>query len=227
MKARNVKLAAMTAALVGVIGVGGIMAYLTDTDSKVNKFTLGKVDITETEPEWDKDPDPEGVTPNQKITKDPTVKNEGDVDAFVFQIVKIPVANVVTANEDGTRNPAADQELFKYSIDSTWAEVGHRDVMDGGKVIAREYLYAYGSDAEMTPLTPGSSTHALFSEVQYINVIEGSTDNAGNPLEESVQQINVQAFGIQTSDLNGGKTAPADVWSVYANQNSITDVYSK
>lgn len=227
MKARNVKFAALAAALTAVVGVGGIMAYLTDTDNAVNNFKLGKVDIEETEPNWD--PDPDGVTPNMELEKDPTVVNKGNVDAFVFQAVSVPVADVVTVNEDGTKNEKAEHELFEYTVAKEWYEIGHRDVTNGaGKVVERIHLYAYGSESAMTVLAPEDSTPAVFSTVRYINVIEGSTDNNGVVLDGSTQQVDVTAYGIQTSDINGDITDPEGVWSVYANQNDLAgDVYSK
>lgn len=227
MKARNVKYVALAAALTAVVGVGGIMAYLTDTDNAVNNFTLGKVEIEETEPNWD--PDPEGVTPNMELEKDPTVVNKGNVDAFVFQTVSVPVADVVTVNEDGTKNPKTQHELFEYTLASGWYEIGHRDVTNaGGKVVERVHLYAYGSSSAMTVLKPGASTPAVFTKVKYINVIEGSTDNNGVVLDGSTQQVDVTAYGIQTSDINGDITDPEGVWKVYANQNDLAgDVYSK
>lgn len=231
MKNKTIKTTALIAGIVAIISVGGVMAYLTDTDSAVNRFKIAKVDIEETEPEWSEPEDP--VTPNQTIKKDPTVVNRGDNEAFVFQKVSIPVANVVVAEQDGTRKEAADTELFNYTVNTGWYELGHKDVLNGeGKIVAREYLYAYGSETDMTVLAPEASTPALFDEVTFINVIEGSKDNNGNALEESTQLIDVNAYGIQISDLNPdgngvGKTAPADVWAVYANQNSIQDVFNK
>ena len=40
-------------ALAATTIIGGTLAYFTDTDNKTNTFTVGKVDITLTEPEWD------------------------------------------------------------------------------------------------------------------------------------------------------------------------------
>ena len=39
-------------ALVGLIGVGGSLAWFTDTDSKQNSFTLNHVEIGVTEDKW-------------------------------------------------------------------------------------------------------------------------------------------------------------------------------
>lgn len=56
MKKENKKSTAITLAalcLLGVLSIGGTMAYLTDNDTKTNTFTYGKVDITLEEPHWD------------------------------------------------------------------------------------------------------------------------------------------------------------------------------
>lgn len=39
-------------ALVGVLLIGGISAYFTDTDSTTNNFTVGKIDIELHEDNW-------------------------------------------------------------------------------------------------------------------------------------------------------------------------------
>lgn len=39
--------------LVAALGVGGTMAYLTDSEQTTNTFTIGKVKIDVQEPGWD------------------------------------------------------------------------------------------------------------------------------------------------------------------------------
>lgn len=227
MKKNNLKLVAVTAALAGIIGAGGVMAYLSDTDSVTNRFHFGKIDIEETEPNWT---EPEEVTPNMVIDKDPTVLNVDQTSAFIFQKVSVPVANVVVANPDGTCLPAADTELFSYHVNDGWTLVGKRDVKDpqGIKTVAREYLYGYGTETAMTEVKGKGQTNALFNNVTVANIIQGQTDNTGKPIELSTQDIKVNAYGIQTKDLGpDDKTAPKDVWAIYANQNSITDQFTK
>lgn len=227
MKKNGLKLAAATAALVGILGAGGVMAYLSDTDSVTNNFHFGKIDIEETEPSWK---EPKEVTPNMVIDKDPTVMNVDQTSAFIFQKVSVPVANVVVAKPDGTCLPAADTELFSYRVNDGWTLIGNRDVRDsqGLKVVAREYLYGYGTETAMTEVSGKSKTNALFNNVTVANIIEGQTDNNGKPIELSTQDIKVSAYGIQTKDLGSdNKTAPRDVWAIYANQNSITDQFNK
>ena len=117
-----------------VVGVSGIMAYLTDLDTASNKFTVGQVKIDLQEDSWDNatDTDSDGVpdfaedmVPNQTIDKDPKVKNVGKNDAYVYLKVKVPVATVVTANDNGTlknNGTATKTPLFSYTVptNSKW-----------------------------------------------------------------------------------------------------------
>lgn len=73
-------------ALAAIFLIGSAAAYFTDTEQVKNHLTIGKVDITLTEPKWDAVPDKEkqDITPNKKLIKDPKVTNVGINDAFVF-----------------------------------------------------------------------------------------------------------------------------------------------
>ena len=57
MKDKTVKGIAVSLGLITIMGIGGISAYFTDTDTQTNKFTVGRVTVDLTEPEWDKYPD--------------------------------------------------------------------------------------------------------------------------------------------------------------------------
>ncbi len=75
---RNKRIIALagTVALVGVVGVGATLAYFTDTDNTLNTVTMGHVDIDLDEPIFSEENENntiENVTPNQTITKDPTI----------------------------------------------------------------------------------------------------------------------------------------------------------
>ena len=73
--------------------LGSTMAYLTDTDTKTNTFTMGKVDISvEEENVGDK------LTPGQETNKDAKITNNGDNDAWVWMTVVVPgnIAKYVT-----------------------------------------------------------------------------------------------------------------------------------
>lgn len=201
----------MTAAtaIMALCSIGGIMAYFADADTQTNTFTVGKVSLELQEPNWDEN-EAKDIRPNKTLKKDPQIHNDGVNEEFVFMEVTVPYRNMETANPDGTKNEAQDTDLYSYEVNSQWTQLG-----TGKKDTANQtmtYLYVYGTKTECTPLEKGATTAAVFDEVTFADVIEDQG------LEGETLQIVVNAYGIQTTDINGGKTAPADVWTVLSNQ---------
>ena len=124
-----------TASIIGVVGISGIFAYFTDTDTATNKFSIGKVDIDLVEETWDdaEDEDSDGIpdfaeniVPGATIEKDPKVENIGKNDAYIYLKVTVPGAKVVTVADDGTKNndgAETDTQLFTYTTNSGWTEI--------------------------------------------------------------------------------------------------------
>ncbi len=75
----------LVAALAATAVIGGTLAYFTDTEEKTNVLTVGNVDITLTEPNWDESgsKDAEDAYPGEPLAKDPTVTNVGANPCFV------------------------------------------------------------------------------------------------------------------------------------------------
>lgn len=75
----------LVAALAATALIGGSLAYFTDTEQKDNVFTVGNVDITLTEPNWDGSgsQDAPEAYPGEALAKDPTVTNNGANPCFV------------------------------------------------------------------------------------------------------------------------------------------------
>ena len=217
---KNKKLAKATAvcALAGVMLIGGAMAYFTDTDTATNEFTVGKVSIDLTEPGWTP---PENITPNQEITKDPKITNDGKNSAFVFLQVKVPTKSVITASEDGTKipaDPARPNELFTYQVKPGWTEINTAADETIGSQTYKVHTYVWGTAEACTALDKGVTTSSsLFDSIKFINVIEGEG------LEETQLDVIVDAYGIQTTDINGDKTKPTDVWAVLQKQTPTVD----
>lgn len=202
---------------------GSALAYFTDTEQAVNNITVGKVDITLTEPKWDQTPDEEkeNITPGKVLVKDPKITNTGINDAFVFMTVEVPAAELITANDDGSRNEKRITELYSWNINKGWTQIGTAEDLtnENGKITGRKYLYAYGNESKCTSLEKGIATTELFSSVTFANVIEGQTFSNGIPLEGTVTDIQIHAYGIQTTDLTQNKvTSPEKVWAVLKNQ---------
>lgn len=219
-KTRNI---ALIVGAIAVLAVGSIAAYFTATDTATNNFEVEKVDVQLTEPDY---VDGTLITPNETIVKDPTVTNTGNTDEFVFVSVKVPFKNIVTAQLDGTKNAAADTELFTWNAGQAKGVInaakgaGEGAVNDGWVLVKTnvladqvEYIYAYGSANAMTALAPNASTVELFDSVTMCNAVEGQG------LEESQVEIGVDVYAIQKSDLNGGTVVPAEVLAIYLNQN--------
>ena len=221
----------LTAGILGamalLLATGSTLAYFTDKEQASNRITIGKVDITLTEPKWDAVPDEkkQNITPGKELVKDPTVTNTGINDAFVFLKVKVPAAELVTANADGTKNKAAVHELYSWNVNTGWSPVGEPTniVDESGNVTGVEYLYVYGSRSACTSLAKNQATTELFSSVTFLNVIEGQTLTDTTPLEEAETVIDIQAFAIQTTDLTADDvTSSTEVWNVLSNQNKLS-----
>ena len=133
MKKSSMRTLALTAILAGTVSIGGIMAYFTDGDTATNTFTVGKISLDLQEPSW---VPPTNITPGQEIAKDPQIKNDGNNEEFVFLKVTVPYANVVTANENGTKNRIADTELFSYDVNEEWTELSaQREIDSSSKTV--------------------------------------------------------------------------------------------
>lgn len=64
---------ALSICLVAAVAIGGTMAYLTDSEKVTNTFSVGDLDITLTEPEWDDETDGKDLVPGDTEKKDPTI----------------------------------------------------------------------------------------------------------------------------------------------------------
>lgn len=112
-RARRVALTLCLIVATMLVSVGGTLAWLTDkTDSVVNTFTVGdiNIDLTETTTSYK-------IVPGVDIEKDPKVTVEANSEAC-YLFVKIEEANWPTAAEtDGTRK-------VEYAIAAGWTALG-------------------------------------------------------------------------------------------------------
>ncbi|MFQ6866244.1 TasA family protein [Blautia sp.] len=204
MKKRMVKTLTLFG-LIGALTAGGTAAYLTDFDQETNTFTVGKVDIDVEEPNWKPD-DHDKIVPTEEMKKDPQITNNGKNDAFVYLEVSIPVRNVITANEDGTRNPEAETELFTFNKNSGWTLLSAKKV-GANKV----YTYNYSKI-----LKAGETTTPLFQTIKFANIIEGQ-------LDEQSLDVGIRGYAIQaenTGDKENSVDAQAKAaYNKYVNQN--------
>mgnify|MGYP004569372143 FL=1 len=67
---------------------------------------------------------------------------------------------------------------------------------------------------------PQETTKNLFREVTFVNAMEGQG------LENGMYKIEIEAFGIQTTDLNGGTNNAAEIWKIISNQRELAESFS-
>lgn len=224
---KKMVIAAAACAMIGVMAIGGTMAYLTDMESATNTFTIGKVQIDLEEPNYpgNESAEVKNIVPNQIIKKDPKVENTGNNDAIVFLKVEMPKKDVVVANADGTKKASAPTELFKMldtDIDpdvdggtagNKWVEIATDDSAADKTV----HVYAYKDR-----LAKGATTTNLFQQVQLENVIEGQVD-------EATENIKVTAYAIQATEVMEGDNDITDtldkanltkIYNIYVSQNT-------
>lgn len=225
------KLAAVIAActLAAIMFTGGAVAYLTDTDTATNTFTVGEVKIDTVEPNYPGNGSDQTVdlVPNQEVPKDPQIKNTGKNRAIVYSQIDIPMANVIIADSQGNRKPQANTELFLYrttdgkfnSIHPEWVELETSYLDETGKATGADRaakvrrLYGYS-----TVLDEDETTVPVFDVVKLENVIEQQVDN-------STQNIVITSYAIQAENIADLTTADYDAKMDASQLGKIYQVY--
>lgn len=212
-----------------ILAIGGILAYFTSTDTKVNRFKMSNVGITVDEGDFPGNTADENntvpVVPNEEIVKAPTVTNEGDGDVYAFIRVEIPCKEVKTsptgsATEiplftvrhitDATTGATAD------GIDSTnWVQVGEATKVGSNMV----YVYAYGTSTKLTALSKNERTEPVFDKVKFAGVIETGDEDETDSLQGQKLEVTVSGYGIQTEGLESD--VPSAVWPLVVNQYQL------
>lgn len=215
-------------ALIAILSISGILAYMTDHETANNLFTVGKVDFNLYESAWDGElPDgtylatdsnalgisqAEDIYAGKTIPKNPAIKNNSKNDAYVRMTVKVPVAYVITADDDGNLTNGGeprDTELFTYELNPDCGmklTPGQPTEEDGSYVY--EYMYT-GDGWREIPVPAGQDIPPLFDSVSFANVVGGQVD-------ENTEFLYVDFKAIQS----GGFDSPEEAWAAYDHQNN-------
>lgn len=198
MKKKNLITAAVSLALVAVVGVGATLAYFTDkTETKRNTFSSGKVSINLIDETWDVDGqvkgeyyEKDGITgieyenlmPGDVVSKVVGVENNADSqDAYVAIRVTVdayaPHAETVTDEEIA----AEISDIIAGQVDDTlWAsrELGNGDVVYYFKSIVpadTQNLVLF----DMIPL-PGQEWNNEYAELDFGVEVQAAAIQAAN-----------------------------------------------
>ena len=202
---------AVSLLLVVALSIGGTIAWLTDSETVTNTFTIGNVDITLTETDTDLDTDQNDKTntykfvPGKELAKDPKVTvTAGSEKCYVFvKIVEnLPVKTGVTANFEN---------YFTYSIRNDW-----QPLKNGGTDVPGVYYQEVASSETATTLyvlTGGETANSNGQITVKDSVTKEMVDNLnGNPT------LTITAAAVQFE----GMTDAYDAWTKLP--NAITGI---
>ena len=244
-KNKKVKyLAAAVTAAVLVIGMS--IAYLTESDSLYNLFTVGeaKVDIDEGEFEQNR-----AVSPGQSSKKAPKAVNKGSIDEIVFMEVTLPQREIsvldditqAPGDENAAVNPKKMQSLFFTAVDVgktsdfvTEDGTEYKDFVyntteeNGGSWIFLKSEFTAAKAATATTPAVDATRKFIFG---YSGKLASGEDTSTifdsvilkRFMEEDIAggesvQIDVNAVCIQANNLDGHDTSTLD-------KDSLTDIY--
>lgn len=195
--------------LVALAAIGATFAYLTDTKTVDNTFTMGNVAIKLDETNVN-DPTGDRVTsnaysvyPGAVVTKDPIVHNTGKNAAYIRATVNVSNwMNLCAAYypEFGIAYPhegyEKSLELLVGTLGEGWSVVGVTagDTMTLGQFDAKFILKYEGT------LAAGADTTAMFQTV----TIPAGIDNANT---DSFKEVKVVAQAIQTDGFDTWEAA--------------------
>ncbi len=209
--------------LLASIGIG---AYLTDTDTKSDVYTVGNVQA-EIIANGDMEVANAGyLLPGTTHVYERAASNVGINDAYIFMSVTIPYETIGVADDNGTQLGEKVMQLFTPgTINSEWKLVddgfiGEYAITANGQaagehdthsVIAGDtitYVYGYvgdNADGALKALASGETTSNLLEELKLTNLYNASKIDG---------EVSTKLYAIQSNHVNGGLTDVNGVWAV-------------
>lgn len=229
MNKKKIMMSVLSASLVGVVAVGGTLAYLSDKSNTVtNTFNVGTGYTTDEnkhtglwldEVLWENNQASAtsrtesantyaDLMPGSIVTKDPTFHlTAGSTDSYVFAEIKgldaLVAAGFVVSDTDLEGLEEEPESNLSYS----WQKV-----KDNGndKDAGLDGLYIYGIQADswaedpIQPMTPsggqdGVTLDALFNYVKYSTAVE-NTQHKQN--QDGLSQVVIRGVAVQEANLS-------------------------
>lgn len=208
MKRKKLFATLAACALAGAMMIGGTFAYLTNTQTTTNTFTVGNVKVELTEPNYPGNDDPEvkDQVPNQETKKDPQITNTGSNEAVVFIKMTVPVRTITPVTDDGKKGTKGASEMFIYkqtedaagshvnNFSKAWAELPAKEEGTDLKGATRTYVFGYKS-----VVAAKQTTDALFDKVQLKNFMEAEIAS------DDRLDIEIEAYAIQAQNIVNGE----------------------
>lgn len=160
-KSRKIFLAAVSVALIGVMGAAGTFAYLQDsTEDVVNTFETNEVKVTLTETDENGNEvsgrDDYNIIPGTSESKDPKVTVDNTVDSYVYVEVTDETQGLVTWVIDNGWTKLDGYDNVYYREVSEDADTKEFSVLAGDKVsyaasLTNEDMYTTDDDGNTIP----------------------------------------------------------------------------
>ena len=236
------KLTIISVALIMIMAVGGVLAYLTSTASVTNTFTVGNVDITLDEAVADSEGNPvdengnpvdnvedavrtdEGnkyhLIPGQTYVKDPTVtvkaKSEESYVRMILTVTnKTAVDAIIAAEKNGLTDYA---DLFAGWDEEKWLYEGFVTDAD---TISFEFRYFEKVDGFEDDGTEADKVlEPLFKELVVPEFLNNDELAALQACEVIVDGHAIQAVGFEADDA-AGLTAEDVAWAGFDKQAEL------
>lgn len=205
----NRKNCVIAIAAVAVMAIAGISAYLMDTETVTNTFTIGDVDIQLTQESFEALAEGETLLPKQEIAMNPAIENTGDNPVYAFIEVTVPYENIKTVSDNGTVSAEAeDTALFSFGASNSWRKIGSDQKDTEAKTITKVYAYTSGDSCKA--LAVGAKTEALFSKMTFVNTLGNEAING------STKDVVINGIAIQTKGV--GSSVASSVWAIAEKQ---------
>lgn len=203
MQKKNVLTMALSVSLVGVIAVGGTLAYLTSTTDTVTNTFTGSAGITMTLDEALVDEDGKAIVgtgadrvtendydnilPGVEYDKDPTVT-----------LTSVPTGGVyVFARIEGLDTTGTDKYTVSADLSNEWEKVSTDDGVDG--------IYVYIGSGDTAAVVEDEGALAdIFEHVTF------TYDQANGAAAPTIKKINVVAYAIQAQGVDYTDTTNGD-----------------
>ena len=212
-KKRNILIVALAIVLVTALSVGGTLAYMTDSESLLNTFKVGDLDVTISEPDYCDQKVDERV-PGDAFAKNPTIR-QVDSDAYMRVIVEF-------LKKDGVNYVAIDSserlELIKQTI---YYDRNFSSTPVGG-YIGSDDLKLVWKQAPTFPHTPDSTYHYTAAQ------LAGKVNNPAGPINNWFNMIDFELDSARSTDakvvLNYKNAATGDIFKEKATAVVFTSI---
>ncbi|MCH5325412.1 MAG: hypothetical protein J1E39_09360 [Eubacterium sp.] len=219
-KKRIITISVAAALAAAMATVGAVLAVMTRvTESRANNFTFGNVNIELDEPNWDEEDNI--LYPGRTVSKDPTVENTGINDLYVYLEVSIPKKTIRIADGDTISEAKLQDLLICGEINTDWTLLSEDDSDSDYHTVL--YVYNKMLKAKPSDAPDGYSDHrttALFSEVTFVNAVEGEPEDAAFDMP-------ITAYAIQAEYLSDEEIDPSDTEAFKAIMQNAFNKYLK